>query len=324
MFEKIVGHQKNKAILEKSIINEQVRHAYIFTGLNGVGKSFMAKEFAKILLCKEKNSPCNRCSSCMKMDSNNHPDFMEIFPDGASVKINQIRKMQHFISIKPYESKHRIFLIHDSDTMKLAAQNSLLKTLEEPNEYVVIILLVQNIQTLIPTIISRCERINFEPINVGLIKKYLIEEKNIDALKAEKVSNISRGSIGIAKKYLENEMTFNIKEKTIDYLKKILQGDTYSIFLAAEYFKEHKEYVEEMLEFIITWFRDIYILSNTGQEENIINQDDIGILKDFSYYLTDEKINDIMNRVIQAKRRLKYNVNIQLELESMLLKIQEE
>ena len=173
MFEKILGNDHIKQQLKKSIENNQVSHSYLFIGIEGIGKKLIATEFAKSILCLNKGEYCNNCKSCIEFESNNNPDFLYIEPDGNSLKIEQIREMQKKIQEKPIISDKKVYIIDNADKMTIEAQNSLLKTLEEPPEFAVIILIGSNENAFLTTIKSRCMILHFNPINNVEMRNYL-------------------------------------------------------------------------------------------------------------------------------------------------------
>lgn len=188
-FNNIIGNEKIKSYLQEFINNKAISHSYLFSGQDGIGKKLFAREFAKMILCLSDNKPCNICSSCIKFDSNNNPDFLQIEPDGNSIKISQIREMQKNVYEKPILSNKKVFIIDESEKMTEEAQNSLLKTLEEPPEYMVIILISSNENKLLNTIKSRCLKINFLNIDNVELKSY-IKEKGLDYQLSEDTLNI--------------------------------------------------------------------------------------------------------------------------------------
>lgn len=158
MFENIIGNKKNKEILEKAIEINKTSHSYIFCGTEGIGKKLIAKELAKKILClKEKANDCD-CKSCIEFDSDNNPDFQLIESVDGKIKIEQIRQMQRKVAEKPIISNNKVYIIDDADTMTTEAQNCLLKTLEEPPEYITIILICTNEGNLLSTIKSKIGR----------------------------------------------------------------------------------------------------------------------------------------------------------------------
>lgn len=178
MFEKILGNEHIKEQLRKSIKNNQVSHSYLFIGIDGIGKKLLATEFAKAMQCLNEDKYCNICKSCIEFDSNNNPDFLYIEPDGNSIKIEQIRDMQKRIQEKPIISDKKVYIIDNADKMTVEAQNSLLKTLEEPPEYATIILIGSNENAFLTTIKSRCMILHFNPIEDEKMLQYLQETRN--------------------------------------------------------------------------------------------------------------------------------------------------
>ena len=188
MFENILGNEKNKNILEKSIKLNKFSHSYIFWGIEGIGKKLIAKEFAKNILCLEQKENC-KCKSCIEFDSNNNPDFQLIEPNDGKVRIEQVREMQRKVAEKPIISNKKVYIINDADTMTTEAQNCLLKTLEEPPEYITIILICTNEDNLLSTIKSRCTRMHFDSINSEDIKNY-IKQNHPDQEISENIINL--------------------------------------------------------------------------------------------------------------------------------------
>ena len=169
-FNEIIGNSKIKQDLQEAIDNNTISHSYMFVGIDGIGKRLIAKEFARKILCLNKQDKnCNTCDSCIKFNSSNNPDYLEIYPDGNSIKIAQVRQMQEKVYQKPIVSNKKVFIIEDSEKMTEEAQNALLKTLEEPPEYMVIILITSNENKLLNTVKSRCIRINFIPLYGKLV-----------------------------------------------------------------------------------------------------------------------------------------------------------
>ena len=198
MFENIVGNTKNKTILKKVIENKKAVQAYMFIGEEGIGKKMIAEEFSKMLLCTdEEQKYCNKCKSCIGVNTNNNPDFYIISPDGNSIKIDQIRQMQEEIYEKPIVSRKKVFIIDNADTMTKEAQNCLLKTLEEPPTYITIILICSNENNILVTVKSRCNKMYFDKIENTELKKFL-NEKYPEINFSENMISSFNGSIGKA------------------------------------------------------------------------------------------------------------------------------
>lgn len=293
MFENILGNEKNKKILEKAINLKKMSHSYIFWGTEGIGKKIIAKEFAKQILCLGDNKPDCKCKSCIEFDSENNPDFQLINSENDKIKIEQIREMQRKIAEKPIISHHKVYIIDNADRMTPEAQNCLLKTLEEPPEYIVIILICSNENNLLSTIKSRCTRLHFDKIENSEILDYINKnepDKNI----SPNIIEFAQGSIGKALKLSENlEMYENI-EKLIEQMK---SKDLIDIMKSAEQLYKSKEEIDFILEFI-----NVILLKFGKQEHKYVKCIDI---------------------VENTKKRIKANSNYDMCIDNLIFNMWE-
>lgn len=292
MFNNIFGNERNKQILEKSADLNKISHSYIFWGIEGIGKKCIAKEFAKKILCMSEDKYCNKCKSCIEFDSNNNPDFTLIEPNEGKVRIEQIREMQRKISEKPIISSKKVYIVDNADTMTTEAQNCLLKTLEEPPEYAIIILICSNENTLLSTIKSRCTRMYFEPISKENIKRYFEETEN---QMTESILGLSQGSIGKAIKLNEHKELYENIEKILLQIK---NKDLIEILQMSEEIYKTKEEINYILEYINTLALEL-------------------TKKDIKYIKCIEIVED-------TKKRLKANSNYDMCIDNMLFNIWEE
>ena len=248
MFENILGNQKTKEILERTIISNRASHSYMFIGQEGIGKKIIAKEFAKAILCLDENkhnqsSYCDKCKSCIEFSSNNNPDFIYLEPEETKIKIDQIRNMQIKVAEKPIISQNKVYIIDDADTMTNEAQNCLLKTLEEPPEYVTIILIGKNEENFLTTIKSRCTKIYFDKISNEELKKYL-ETNNIQNV-SDELLEMADGSIKKLLEITENEESYHSIENIINKLDKC---DIIEILNEAVNLYKSKDTINSILE----------------------------------------------------------------------------
>ncbi|MPW25349.1 hypothetical protein GC105_06070 [Alkalibaculum sp. M08DMB] len=314
MFKNITIDEKNKDILIKAISKDRINHCYIFVGPTGTNKRESAIEFIKAILCTEEEKPCNKCISCVKINNNNHPDFIDILPTENSIKISQLREMQRKMNIKPYESNYKVFLINNSETMGIPAQNSLLKSLEEPNSRVVMILISKSSQSLLPTILSRGQILHFNPL--GRIKfEEEVSNYNLNTKGIEDLYNLSQGCIAKAKYILDNPEEILKFDKFRDYIYNIIKRDYNKVFQFSKWIKDNSIPNEDVLNNMLIIFKNILYARI---------QVDINEGKEVSDYLTYESIHDIIQDIIDLQSSLKYNINFQLQIERLLLKIQEE
>lgn len=294
MFENIIGNTNIKTVLEKSIKQNKLSHSYLFVGTQGIGKKMIATEFAKMILCLDDNKYCNHCKSCIEFDTNNNPDFVLISPDGNNIKIEQIRDIQKRIQEKPIISEKKVYIIDNADLMTTEAQNCLLKTLEEPPEFAVIILIGSNSNTFLPTIKSRCTIMNFNKISDEEMTKYLREKcdvKNID----QNMLYMYQGSIGKALELKEKQEEYKNIENIINNIDRY---DLIDFINNAEILYKSKEEINDILDYINV------ILLNKAKDE----------------YLYTSCIQIVEN----TKKRLKQNANYDMSIDNMLFNIWEE
>lgn len=252
MFNNIIGNNQNKEILNQIIKNNNIAHSYMFIGKESIGKMLFAKEVAKAILCTANIKPCNNCKSCIEFETLNNPDFTIIEPEGNVIKIDQIRELVKKVYEKPIVSNKKVYIINDSNLMTKEAQNSLLKTLEEPPEYVTIILITSNENLFLPTIKSRCTKIIFNKLSDNELKEILGKEYNYLNV-PDLVLKIADGSV---------KKAIDLKGKEEDY-KKI--NNMYSnleniniidILNSKEQVFKDKEEIFEILEYINLIFFD--------------------------------------------------------------------
>ena len=265
-FKNIIGNNGVKNILTKSLNNNTILHSYMFIGEPGIGKKLIANEFAKMILCENFNGvECNNCKSCVEFYGGNNPDFITIEPEGKVLKIEQIREMQNKVIEKPVNSSKKVYIINDADLMTKEAQNCLLKTLEEPPSYIVIILIVSNENKILTTIKSRCMKVNFEKISDNEIKNYLLDICGIENVN-NNILKLCDGSIG---------KCLSIKEKLDDYvqLDKIFSNINISLnsFVnSAEIIYKNKESINDYLDYINVILYN-YVKSEIEGKERYIN-----------------------------------------------------
>lgn len=252
IFNNIIGNETNKELLKNIINTNNIAHSYMFIGKDSIGKMLFAKEFAKAILCTNNDKPCNICKSCIEFDTLNNPDFKIIEPDGNAIKIDQIRELVKRVYEKPIVSNKKVYIINDSNLMTKEAQNSLLKTLEEPPEYATIILIAPNDNLFLPTIKSRCTKIIFNKLTNEEILLILKNEYNY-----QKVSNlvlkIADGSVKKALKLREKENEYTKINNLYSNIENVSMIDI--INSKEEIFKE-KDQAVGILEYINLIFFD--------------------------------------------------------------------
>ena len=296
-FDNLIGNNKVKSLLQNAIENNNILHTYMFLGIEGIGKFLFAKEFAKMILCNGNDEkPCDKCASCIQFDSLNNPDFNVIEPNGNVIKIEQIRLMQEKIAEKPVGSSKKVYIIRNADKMTKESQNCLLKTLEEPPEYVVIILIVENEGQLLNTVKSRCVRINFEAISEKELENYIIQNNIVNKID-ETIIKLCEGSIGKAIKIKNNEEIYNVITHIIQNLDNL---DLLEVLKNAEIIYKSKENIAEILDYFNVIIYNVYV-----------TRKDIRYLNCVSY-------------VEDTKKRIQFNTNYDMTIDNLLINIWEE
>ncbi len=324
-FEEIVGHKEIIQGLQQGIKNNKISHSYIFDGIEGIGKKTLAYTYAKTLQClKGAASPCNECASCKSFDSGNHPDVFFIKSEKKSLGVDEIREgIQKEIEIKPYKYKYKIFIVENADKMTIQAQNALLKTIEEPPAYGIIILISTNYKQFLPTIISRCSLIKFNLLKTEEIKHYFMKSNPSQAENIDLYIAFSEGSIGRVKKMMESEYFMDIRKKVLEWIEKAKTGDLIAIYDIEKEMETYKEDIELILYLMYIWYRDILLIKHIGDNPYIINKDKINILLNQSLNLSYNNIDKILETINNARIQISKNANLRLSLELMLLQIKE-
>lgn len=325
-FTDIIGQEQLKEHLQNAIATDKVSHAYIINGERSSGKEFIARVFAMALQCeKDGVEPCGECHSCRQALSGNQPDIVYVSHEKPNtIGVEDIRtQINGDIDIKPYSSPRKIYIMNEGEKMTVQAQNALLKTLEEPPEYAVILILTTNVEAMLPTILSRCVILNMKPVSDALVKKYLMEELGVPDYKANICMAFARGNIGKAKLLASSEEFEKVKDEAITLVKYINDMETNEIIKAIKKITEYKFDVNDYLDILSAWYRDVLLFKATKDVNCLIFKEEIQQIMRVSDRSTYEGIETIVNALQQAKRRLEANVNFDLAMELLLLTIKE-
>ncbi|MCI5642539.1 MAG: AAA family ATPase [Peptoniphilus sp.] len=297
--------------LERDLQNKSYSHAYLFCGSKGIGKFSHAKNFARAIL--KDNSEALRFFSGIK----EYEDSDLFIVKGKSIiKKEEIEEIIENSFSKPYNSSHKIVIIDDFDKVTVEGQNALLKTLEEPEDYLILILISSTIKKILPTIISRCRILKFADVTRDRIEDFLIK-KNITEKNAKLFSRLSNGSVSLALRYYEDPELLSKREDVIKLIDKIIRKTEF-IFDEINFFKDNKEDFENILNFMLTWYMDLIYIKN-GSEEKIANIDKIDLLK-----LEDVSVSQVIksyDAIIKALERQEKNINFDLNVETLLIEL---
>lgn len=325
-FTDIIGQEQLKEHLQNAISMNKVSHAYIINGERSSGKEFIAKVFATALQCEKGGvEPCGECHSCKQALSGNQPDIIFVSHDKPNtIGVEDIRaQINNDIAIKPYSSPRKVYIMNEGEKMTVQAQNALLKTLEEPPEYAVILILTANVDSLLPTILSRCVVLNMKPVSDDKVKKYLMEELAVPDYKANICVAFARGNIGKAKMLATSEEFEKVKEEAVTLVKYINDMEISEIVKAIKKISEYKFDVTDYLDILSVWYRDVLLFKATKDANSLIFKDELQHIRKVADRSTYEGIETIVKALQQAKRRLDANVNFDLTMELLLLTIQE-
>lgn len=325
-FEDIIGQEQLKEHLQNAIKMKKISHAYIINGEKSSGKEFIAGLFAMTLQCeKQGENPCMECHSCKQAMSKNQPDIIRLTHEKPNtISVDDVRaQINSDVAIKPYSSPYKIYIVNEAEKMTVQAQNALLKTLEEPPEYAVILLLTANVNSFLPTILSRCVVLNMKPVADEQIKKFLMREVQIPDYKAEVCVAFARGNVGKAKLLATSEEFDNIKEEAITLLKYIQDMELNEVIAAIKKINDFKLDVNDYLDIMAVWYRDVLLFKATNDANHLIFRDDIQYIRKRADKSTYEGIETIIQALETAKNRLNANVNFDLTMELLLLTIKE-
>lgn len=325
-FTDIVGQEQLKEHLQNAIAMNKVSHAYIINGERNAGKEFIARVFAMALQCEKKEAePCGECHSCKQALSNNQPDIIYISHEKPNtIGVEDIRaQINNDIVIKPYSSPRKIYIVNEGEKMTPQAQNALLKTLEEPPEYAVILLLVSNVNTLLPTILSRCVLLNMKPVRDALVKKYLMEEMQVPDYKADVCVAFARGNVGKAKALASSEEFENVKSEALALLKYLQEMEIPEIVTAVKKAGEYKLEVNDYLDILAIWYRDVLLFKATADVNHLVFREEIQTIRKVAGRSSYEGIENVIRSLDKAKRRLDANVNFDLAMELLFLEMKE-
>ena len=319
----IFGHQQIQSQLYNAIETGRIAGAYLFVGMEGLGKEKVALDFAQSINCldyqhnapssQEKRGACQQCLSCKKTIAGNHPDFAITRPDGSNIKIDQIRSIQSQIVFRPLEGKRKVYLLTEVEKMNLEAANCLLKTLEEPPAESTLILVANNMDALLPTIRSRCQILSFQPMEVRDLAKILVNQFDLDLGKAMVVSARTQGAIGKAFSICQTKEAIEV-----DQVPEILTTlDRLSAFRIAEDISE----TPEMLDQLLTWYRDLLLIHQQVNPQLLTHQQNFSQLKKIVRNYSRIQLQKAIEIILETKNRINRNVNTNLAIEVMVFNI---
>ena len=318
--EQIIEHLQNAISMGK------VSHAYIINGPQLSGKMMIAEAFARALQCeKEGTDGCGECKSCHQADDHNHPDIIYVSHEKPNnISVDDIRtQLNNDIVIKPYSSKYKIYIVDEAEKMNQQAQNALLKTIEEPPAYAVIMLLTTNADSFLQTIRSRCITLNMKSVKDEVIKAYLMNEKHIPDYQADISAAFAQGIVGKAVKLASSDEFNELKESALSLIKRLDDIDLYELGAAVKQIAEYKLKVQDYFDLIMVWYRDVLYMKATNDVNGLIFKDEVYDIKKQAAKHSYQGIEAILEALEKAKIRINANVNFDLVIELLLMTIKE-
>jgi DNA polymerase-3 subunit delta' len=322
----IPGQNKAVMLLGRALENEHLAHAYLFTGPDGVGKTAAARAVAAVIFCHEKTpaAPCGTCAGCMKFSSENHPDFLHIGPQGATIKIDQVRALKKALSFPPFESEYRVVLLEDAHTMRREAANSLLKLLEEPPPGNILLLSADESQPLLPTLVSRCQVIPFFPLPHALTTEIIRQQDpGMAAEDAALLAFLTGGCPGMAASFEAGEL-LAIRGEIITALlqrQKSPAREVEAALLLAAKTVELKEGLESLLNLLRYFFKET-MLAHSTQTPGRTGSPELDMETDRARERWNlEELSDKIRAIDYAEQALARNCNKGLVCEVLFLRL---
>ena len=324
-FQDVIGQGKITRHLQDAIRMQKVSHAYLMQGESGSGKKMLANIFAKTLQCEEQGiEPCGKCKSCKQADSYNHPDICYVKHEKATIGVDDIRvQLNNDILIKPYSSPYKIYIIEDAEKMTEQAQNAMLKTIEEPPKYAVIILLTVNAKLLLPTILSRCLLLNIRPVARKLVVTLLKEKHGIAGYMAEIAADFADGVPGKAISYAQSSEFVSQKEDVLKVLRRLDYMPADELYKKVKDWAEKKQELPDIFSLMNLWFRDILVMKSTnGAGRFVFREEETELVRQaelLSYY----HLQQCLEAMETIQQRISANVNLEVSLELLLYTIKD-
>lgn len=323
----IVGHERSIDILRRTIAAQQVRHAYLFTGPPRIGKGLLAQRFAQTLLCTgnadpliHPTDPCNVCLACRKVMHGNHPDVHIVTKaaDKQFILIEQIRVLQSDSARRTLEGRRNVFIIQNAHEMNMQAANCLLKTLEEPEPDVVLLLTVPDAGLLLPTILSRIQQVQMQLLTTSQIKAALEQYWEVEAREAELIAALAAGRMGWAVQAAEDDEMLEERKSQLDLLAKLPSHSRIQRFDMVQHLSTDSDKVDALLDLWLLWWRDLVLVANNCLDLTV-NVDMRDLLKKQAAKIGSSEAERMIRAILSTKQAIEQNVNTRVALEVLML-----
>ncbi len=326
----LIGHERPTAILKASILHDRVAHAYLFFGEDGIGKRLAALRFAQAINCETDYGPegpdaCGACRSCHQIEARTHPDFLLIEPDqeqaNPQIKIEQIRELEQQLVYHPLVGRRKVCLIDEADRMTPGAANALLKTLEEPPDHSLLLLIASRPSALLATVRSRCQGIRFVAPARADVETALMTKRRIPPADARFLAMVTQARIGQA---LETDLAaIRVEQDEFSALTSAKSLQSVATLLTAAEALYRSDRAPEALEWIVRWIRDLILVSVGADPDHVLNRDRLPQLEDAARGLRPDALLDLLADIETIQQAATRNVNLQMALETILLRLRD-
>lgn len=306
-----IYHEDILKTLINSVKLNQACHAYIFEGIDGLGRHESARLFAAALTCSAQIVPCGQCPSCIQAKSNSNIDIITVAPPKGkkTIGVNQIRDVISDAYIKPFAAKHKVYIVDSGDVMTVEAQNALLKILEEPPEYTVFIIISSNVSSLLQTVISRSMIIHFPELGEERMIKYISEMYPSEMYRSEFLAKYSQGIPGTVDRIVVNEIFEPLRQSCFNILDAIFSSKKSTAYDFSDFLEENKDNIDLTLDFITDFIRDM-LLIKCDAHENVINTDLLAELRKKCFAIDDKVIVRAIESLIHAREFLSKYISL--------------
>lgn len=315
----VIGHEWAVLNLDRAVSEQRIAQSYLISGPAHIGKTTLARALAMALNCESRtNRPDLTCRSCKLIQADHHPDVQVIEPDGLRLKIDQVRALQHDLALSPIEGKFRVAIFDQFELATTEAQNALLKTLEEPPGYAVLVVLATDPELLLPTIVSRCQLLTLRPLTIGQVHQALTEHWGVETDRAQLLAHLSGGRLGWAVEAAKNPARLEARSKLLDDLVKLLKSDRVTRFAYAEEITRKPDLAREAIETWQTWWRDVMLAANHAQAE-LINIDRVSDIQSIAQRIDLHRAQAAVEACAKATWQLDHNATARQVVEVLLL-----